>query len=329
MRAPGIDVVVPSYRRPLALGDCLDALAHQTLAPARVFVVARPDDLPTHEAVRAAQVRHREALRVEVVAVHEPGLVAALRAGTAATTAARVAFTDDDAAAHTHWLAGLEALLDEPGVGAAGGRDLVPGELEPGRRTVGVLAPWGRYTGDHHLGRGPARDVHVVKGVNMAYRVEALALPRPGSLAGHGAEIHSEELMCAWARSRGWRVRYDPAVTVDHRLRNDESVGKPGDTRGRESHWRDGAHNRMLGTIATDPDRGPVHVAYGFLVGSREAPGAGRALVAIARREHRVLERVRASFAGQAAATREIRHRTIDDFMITCDELRDTAKSAG
>jgi len=322
MRAPGIDVVVPSYRRPVALIACLDALAVQVLPPTRVLVVARPDDTPTWEAARAAATRHGEVLPLEVVPVEEAGLVAALRAGTAATSASRVAFTDDDAVPHPEWLAALGGLLDEPGVGGAGGRDLVPGELGPGRRTVGTLAPWGRYTGDHHLGRGPARDVHVVKGVNMAYRADALALPRSGVLAGQGAEIHSEELICAWARARGWRIRYDPAITVDHRVRADESVGAPDDMRGRESYWRAGAHNRMVGTIATDPDRAAVHVAYGVLVGSRESPGVARALVALARRERHVLQRVRASLGGQTEAVRALFDHDVDDLMVSCAELR-------
>jgi hypothetical protein len=319
MRRPGIDIVVPSFRRPVALGQCLAGLAGQEQPPDRVVVVARTDDTPTWDAARAAPPD----LPVEIAPVDAPGLVNALVAGVAATRSPRVAFTDDDAVPHPGWLAGLHALLDEPGVGAAGGRDLVPGQTEPGRRNVGTLARWGRFTGDHHLGRGPARDVHVVKGVNMAYRSEALAVPRPGVLHGRGTQMHTEELMCAWARARGWRVLYDPAITVDHRVLGDEKLtggGAAADPSDNQKAWSAGAHNRMLGTIASDRDRAAVHVAYGLLVGSREAPGVGRTLWALARAEHQVLRRTRASFAGQWEAVHDARF--LDDAMLPCTTLR-------
>jgi hypothetical protein len=316
MRRAGVDVVVPSHRRPVALGRCLAGLAAQERAPDRVVVVARADDAPTLDVVADAT----RDLPVVAVTVTPPGLVPALAAGVAATIQPRVAFTDDDAVPHPGWLAGLTALLDEPGVGVAGGRDLVPGELEPGRRNVGTLARWGRFTGDHHLGRGPARDVHVVKGVNMAFRAEALAVPRPGVLQGAGTAVHNEQLMCAWARARGWRVRYDPSITVDHRTLRDELFGDAPDPRASESGRVAGAHNRMLGTLATDPDRAAVHVAYAFLVGCREAPGVARAAWALAHGDVDVARTMRPALAGAWSALRDV--RVLDDAMRPCLELR-------
>jgi hypothetical protein len=135
--------------------------------------------------------------------------------------------------------------------------------------------------------------------------------------------MHTEELMCAWARARGWRVLYDPAITVDHRVLGDEKLaggGAAADPSDNQKAWSAGAHNRMLGTIASDRDRAAVHVAYGLLVGSREAPGAGRTLWALARAEHQVLRRTRASFAGQWEAVHDARF--LDDAMLPCTTLR-------
>src|SRR4249920_714330 len=117
MRAHGIDVVVPSFRRPGALRACLAGLDAQQLRPSRVFVVARRGDAPTWDAAGASA----GALPVEIVPVEESGFVAALRAGVTATRSPRVAFTDDDAVPHPGWLGGLNSLLDQPGVGVAGG----------------------------------------------------------------------------------------------------------------------------------------------------------------------------------------------------------------
>jgi glycosyltransferase involved in cell wall biosynthesis len=318
MRRPGIDIVVPSFRRPVALGHCLEGLATQEHPPDRVIVVARPDDTPTWDAARAAPPD----LPVEIAPVDAPGLVNALVAGVAATRSPRVAFTDDDAVPHPGWLAGLHALLDEPGVGAAGGRDLVPGQTEPGRRNVGTLARWGRLTGDHHLGRGPAREVHVLKGVNMAYRSEALAVPRPGVLHGKGTQMHTEELMCAWARAHGWRVMYDPAITVDHRLRDDESLSNAPvlDAAAEQERYAAVAYNRMLGTLATDRSRALIHIGYALGVGCREVPGVGRSAWALVRREHSICSRTMASLSGTWAAAQNVRE--LDHMMMPCEDLR-------
>jgi glycosyltransferase involved in cell wall biosynthesis len=318
MAAPGFDVVVPSFRRPKALGACLEGLSGQELRPTRVLVVARVDDLATVDVARSAHD-----LPVTVVPVTEPGFLCALTAGVAASTAERVAFTDDDAVPHPGWLAGLAARLDEPGVGGAGGRDLVPDQGERRQRTVGVLTRWGRFHGAHHLGQGPERDVHVLKGVNMAYRAEALALPRPGTLLGRGMQFHSEELVGAWARARGWRLVYDPAITVEHRTGpTDEDLnGRSGPDRAElRNSWFDRAHNRLLGTIASDPDRAAFHVGYGLLVGCREAPGLFRAAIAFVRNERDVTERLGPSLAGQWRAARD--GDCLADAMVSCVALR-------
>jgi cellulose synthase/poly-beta-1,6-N-acetylglucosamine synthase-like glycosyltransferase len=171
-RMTAIDVVVPSYARPILLERCLVALAAQTVAPRSVVVVARPDDAATWAATRAAAGVAR------AVSVEAPGVVAALRAGVAATTGDAVAFTDDDAEPEPEWLARIAHHLARPGVGGVGGRDHIAGQTLPARSVVGRRFAFGRTVGDHHLGVGPARPVDILKGVNMAFRVDALALAR-------------------------------------------------------------------------------------------------------------------------------------------------------
>ena len=318
MPGPDFDVIVPSFRRPRSLAACLAGLARQQERPRGVLVVARVDDTTTAEVARAAAD-----IPVTVVPVAEPGFLHTLHAGVAATTASSVAFTDDDAVAPPDWLAALGRMLAEPGVGGAGGRDLVPDQGERRQRTVGVLRPWGRYHGAHHLGQGPPRDVHVLKGVNMAYRADALALPRPGALRGSGMQYHTEELIGAWARARGWRLRYDPAVTVEHRidLADEERAGMPApDPRSVRAAWFDGAYNRTVGTIATDPDHATIHTGYGLLVGAREAPGLVHAGVAAFRGEGDVVRRLGPSLSAQWSALRHTGDGR--DLMVSCSTLR-------
>jgi GT2 family glycosyltransferase len=310
-----IDVVVPSYRRHEDLARCLEGLARQEHPAAKVIVAAPVDDQATWDVARAATD-----VPVTVVGVELPGVLVQMAAGVAATTAGMVAFTDDDAVPRADWLTGLVRLLRQPGVGAAGGRDLIPGQLEPEQPSVGRLAWWGRVTGGHHLGVGPARPVHVLKGVNVAYRAEALAIARPGLLRGDGQQPHHEYLSCAWARAQGWQLVYDPTVKVDHRVwqqtsRDEELAGEAF-----RVHTFDSAHNRMIGIIALAPRRRYLLEAYALLIGAREAPGLLRGLVGFARGEHDVVARLRPSLLGQWRGARAA--RGFADAMEPCVALR-------
>ncbi len=288
-----VAVVVPSYRRPHLLISCLGGIADQTRPPEEVVVVARDDDADTH-AVLA------DWPDVRTVRIEQAGVIAAMRAGVAATNAEIVAFVDDDARPRPEWLAMLLRHLSAPEVGAAGGRDVVerPEQTGPLTERVGELTPWGRLIGNHHLGRGQPRDVAVLKGVNMAFRRTALALPE--GLRGDAAQVDFELASCLWAAGRGWRLVYDPAALVDH-------AGGPrfgADQRGspQAAAVADAAFNRLAILLSLCPTLGIRRAAFGLLVGEGATPGLARAAVAAARGEREVLKRVRPSLAGQRAA---------------------------
>jgi glycosyltransferase involved in cell wall biosynthesis len=290
---PAIAVVVPSYRRPELLRRCLGALAAQAVQPDDIVVVLRPDDAETAEIVAGWP-------RVRGVHVQETGVVAALRTGIAATTADVIAFTDDDAAPRPDWIAALRNHLDDATIGAIGGRDLVdyPGEDGPLTELVGVMKGWGRVVGHHHLGCGPPRDVDVLKGVNMAFRRSALAMPM--SLRGAGAQVDWELACCLWATNRGWRLVYDPCVVVDHAVgpRVDAGPRHKLDARA----ISDAAYNRLAILLTLRPRVGAQRCGFGIAVGDRTAPGLLRAAVALARRENGVAASLLPSLRGQFAA---------------------------
>lgn len=317
-----IDVIVPTYRRPELLVRCLGALAAQTRPADRVIVVARLDDVASHDLVRAFDGPIRDLV---LVTVDEPGVLAAMSAGLAASSAVVVAFTDDDAAPRPEWIERLLGHFEEPSVGAVGGRDVVPGQEAPLTDRVGVFEKWGRVVGKHHLGRGPAREVDILKGVNMAFRAEALALAAPGVLRGSGAQVDFELLTCAYARRAGWRVVYDPAMLVDH-----EGAPRQGaDQRVRPaaSAVFDAAFNSVVAACALEA-RGRV-AAYGLAVGTHDRPGIVRALAGLARRETEVLRRVVPALLGRLAGVLWLaRHRAPRvSVAVSGPELRSPAQS--
>ena len=288
-RAVELSVVVPTFRRPELLRRALEGLATQATPVDEIIVVGRRDDHPTWDVMRDFE-------HAKTVLVDEPGVLNAMTAGARRATGEVIAFLDDDAVPRQGWAADLLPHFRDPEVGGVGGRDEVDRPTQVGPRTtdVGRLTRWGRVIGNHHLGTGPAREAQVLKGVNMAFRAEALALPV--GLRGSGAQVHYEVATCLWARSRGWRLVYDPDIVVDH------TVGQRFDPDRREdphsSAIRDAAFNLVIALGAFDRWLAFRRVVFGLVIGDSATPGVARGIVALARRERPIVRRTVPSAAG-------------------------------
>jgi hypothetical protein len=277
-----VSVVVPTYRRPQVLDRCLSALERQDRAPDEVIVVARREDEASRRVARA----HAPLARVVAIDVPtgSPGVAAALNAGVAAASGEVVCLTDDDAEARPDWIARIERIFAlDPRVGAVGGRDWVfhGGRLEEGAESrVGLVSWFGRTTGNHHLGIGPARDVDVLKGVNLSIRADlAREIGFDRRLRAVATEHHWELGLCLALRRRGRRVVYDPAIAVDHRpqprVAEDRQRGEQG--------LADAAHNETLAMLEHLSPAGRVaHLAWALGVGTRASPGFVAAVVTAA-----------------------------------------------
>lgn len=301
-----MSVIVPSYRRPHLLTACLQGLAEQARPAWEVVVVRRRDDLETAEVVRTSPVAVVEAL-VEV-----PGVLAAMEAGVVASTGDVVAFTDDDAVPRPDWVGGLARHYAAPDVGGVGGRDVTQprplGEQTLPSSAVGRVTAWGRHLGFHHVGEGPPVDVDVLKGVNMSFRREAYAVPV--GLLGDGAQVHHELASSLWARSRGWRLVYDPAVVVDHF--HGPRFDKDQRQRPAAVAVRNEAYNLVMSLVSQRPAMLLRRAAFGLLVGDRATPGIVRVLAGAALRQQDVLRKALPSLAGQLRALLDVlRGRTL------------------
>jgi len=125
---PRISVVVPTFRRPVLLARCLDALLRQRFDPAAFEIIVVDDGCSrsTQIAVDALFERHgmRPAIRyVRNEPVHGPA--AARNRGWRLAAADVIAFTDDDTIPDSDWLAEGERSL-APEVAAVAGRVSVP-----------------------------------------------------------------------------------------------------------------------------------------------------------------------------------------------------------
>jgi GT2 family glycosyltransferase len=267
-------VVVPTYRRPAALGRCLDALARQSEPADEVLVVARSEDEASRRCVGERGEGSVRLVLIEVPA-GQPGFVAALNAGIAASRGEIVCLTDDDAEPWPDWLARIgAAFAADPKVGAVGGRDWVyfGDRLEEGDGSdVGTVSWWGRTIGRHHLGSGPARDVAVLKGVNLSARGELIReVGFDRRLRGRTTEHHSELGLCLRLRRMGYRVVYDPATAVDHRPQPRTAEAREFDP----SQVRDSAFNESLALLEHLSLPGCLaHLLWTTAIGTRSSPG--------------------------------------------------------
>jgi len=270
-----VTVLVPTYRRVSDLNRCLEALKQQSRAPDEVVIVVRDSDAETWAFLQQFHVAN---LPLTLIKVDVPGQVAALNAGITYAKGEVIAITDDDAAPHPNWLEKIEHyFLTDRQLGGLGGRDRVH---QSGTvldctvcEVVGRVQWFGRTIGNHHSGTGKARSVDILKGANMSYRRSAIeGLKFNELLRGAGAQAHNDLAFSLSVKKNGWKLIYDPEVTVDHfpAQRFDED--------GREQFsaiaTANMVHNETF--IILDyllPRQRPIYLLWALLVGTRPAFG--------------------------------------------------------
>jgi GT2 family glycosyltransferase len=301
-----ISVLIPTWRRPDELANCLEALREQIVPADQIVIAARQDDHPTHHKLKALRLSGNLPAGVEVVMVGAVPLTESMNMGLQRTTGDLVALTDDDAVPWRDWLSRCQSYFEDPDIGGVGGRDWQPHERQAVHR-VGKVSWYGRITGNHHRGTGPARDVDILKGVNACFRGDVLrSIGFDRRLRGRANVTHWELSLCLALRRRGWRLVYDPVIGVEHRpaMRHDGDVNTRG---GFEliSH-SDGVYNESLALLDHLGAASRVAwLAWSTLVGTIGTPGpiqAVRRWFKLRETPGLIVSRMRSSWDGRFAA---------------------------
>jgi glycosyltransferase involved in cell wall biosynthesis len=269
-----ITVIVPTYRRPKDLVRCLEALKQQTRPADQVLAIVRDTDSETWTFLATF---NPDLLPLNTVTVKVPGVVAAMNAGLDSAKGEVIAFTDDDAAPHSDWLARIENhFLSDEQIGGVGGRDWVyhGTQLEDGEcEVVGQVNWFGRMIGNHHFGVGAPREVDLLKGVNMSFRRTAIKELRfDQRMQGTGAQVNFEIAFSLALKRAGWKLIYDPKVAVDHypAQRFDEDQRRSFN----EIALTNAVHNETLILLEHLPRANrAVFLLWAILVGTRESLG--------------------------------------------------------
>jgi glycosyltransferase involved in cell wall biosynthesis len=210
-------VAIPSYRRPDLLRRSLEGLLMQERPVDEVIVAARREDEDTQRVAQEFQTN----LPIHLQLVEGPGMITPVNRALDTATGDIVSIIDDDAVPHPDWARRIiEVFETEPDLAGLGGKDHIfaDGYWWNGQaKVVGIVGWYGRLVGNHHLGFGPRRNVDILKGVNMSFRMSALGATRMDNrLRGRGAQVGCDLKLCLDLRAQGKRLAYDPAIVVDH-----------------------------------------------------------------------------------------------------------------
>lgn len=214
-------ILIPSYRRCALLEPCLRALAEQTVKPDEVLVAWQENDTPTRDKIE--ELARALPLQVRAVHVAQAGVVPAENAALDQATGEIILLIDDDAVAPPDWVERHLAHYSDPTVGAVGGpavnRD-AEGRPFPihDAQPVGIVTWYGRFIGNMHdqpaeWRTRPASDVMHLVGYNMSLRRAAFDRFEP-ALKRYWQLFEADA--CFQVRARGYRVRFDPGIVVDH-----------------------------------------------------------------------------------------------------------------
>ncbi|HEY4356904.1 MAG TPA: glycosyltransferase [Acidobacteriaceae bacterium] len=212
-----ISVVIPTYKRPDSLQQCLQGLRVQQRPADEVLVIIQAGDEETLEML----ARWTDWPALKVLQVTGGGAVAQYNRGLDAGEGNIVAITDDDSIPRPDWLVRIEKrFAEDENLGGVGGRDIVHqgGSILNGdAKLVGIVQWFGRIIHNHHVGSRFAAEIDILKGVNMSFRAAALqGLRFDTGLRGKGAQVCLDMAISFAVRKRNWRMLYDPDIVVDH-----------------------------------------------------------------------------------------------------------------
>ncbi|KKD34942.1 glycosyltransferase family 2 protein [Limnoraphis robusta] len=298
-----ITVLIPTYRRPQDLANCLEGLKKQTRQVDEILVVVRDIDTETWAFFRSF---NQEDLPLRILTAIAPGQVAALNLGLEAAQGDIIAITDDDAIPHFDWLERIEThFISNPKIAGVGGRDWTyrNGKLEDNpKQNVGQIQWFGRVIPHHNLGVGEARSVDWLKGANMSYRRSTIGEHRfDERLKGKGAQGRNDLAFSVQLKKAGWILIYDPKVAVDH------YPGQQFDDNRREGFnptiYTYEVHNETLALLEyLQPLRITIYLIWAVFIGTRSRFGLVQCLRFLPQQKGLVWKKWQAALQGHQQA---------------------------
>lgn len=213
-----VALLIPTYQRGTALGNCVRSVLEGTARPDEIVVVGRQGDAETERALAGLGAEMPAGTTLRTAWVTQTGHVPPVEAGARIASGDIVAILDDDVTVEPAWLGHLIPHFSDATVGVVGGRVLLPGEKSgPPKGTPGRLSWYGKMWGN--LGSVEGNDAIEVQAVmegNWAWRRELLAtMDFDPVLNFDDGSMYGLDL-CLRAHEKGFRVLYEPRAVVWH-----------------------------------------------------------------------------------------------------------------
>lgn len=224
-----ISVIIPTFNRSEKLILVLEALNNQSLPSHdyEVLVVDNNSNDNTKEAVEASIGKFTR-LNIKYLFERRQGLNFARNCGVQQAHSNIIAFLDDDAIPHSHWIKMLLDSYRDSSIGCVGGKIIpsFPGDVKLPYWTSNIFNGYfsGFDLGITHIKELTENDGFPY-GANISFKKEAIisaglfnpALDRCGKNLIAGGETE----MCIRLYRGGWKILYNPRAVVHHLISPD------------------------------------------------------------------------------------------------------------
>jgi len=277
MTTPEATVLVPTYKRPDKLTDCVQSVLHGKTLPHEIVLVHRRGDEPT---IRAINRLSKETTDVTITkaSVVEPGHIPPVEEGLRSCTTEIVCLLDDDTVVEDDWLEALLRPFDDPSVGVVGGPAVVPDMQDKSSDPdAGQLRSYGQLGGGlMWCTDGGIREVDNVPEGNSAWRTDLLrSIDIPPFLREGDSKFYGFYLTRS-AKEHGYRVLFNPTALIWHYPgTRDPSLSRTDQHR---QHWLSSRNYALIALHKMVPRRAFLYFIHAFMVGTYGDIGLLRAL---------------------------------------------------
>ena len=206
VESPFFSIIIPTYRRPEALQDCIKALSRLEYPRHRFEIIIVDDGGGTPLMPLLTQfVNH---MVIKVVSQPNAGPAAARNFGAMHASGDFLAFTDDDCQPDPQWLQALSAILASTPDGLVGGRTvnaLTSNPYAQSSQTI-IDVVYAHYN-------SPPQEVQFFASNNMAVSAKTFK-----SVSGFdpGFRTSEDRDICDRLRTKGYPLRYVPDAVIFH-----------------------------------------------------------------------------------------------------------------
>jgi cellulose synthase/poly-beta-1,6-N-acetylglucosamine synthase-like glycosyltransferase len=277
MPGNNVTVLIPTYKRPEKLSDCVRSILCGALLPREIVLVHRSGDEPTADVIDELATATTD-LKITKARVDEPGHIPPIREGLSHCSTEITCLLDDDTEVEEDWLEEIVAPFDDPEIGVVGGPAVVPDMQEKvSDPDAGQLRFYGQLGGGlMWCTDGGIREVDTVPEGNSAWRTELLrTIEIPPFLHEYDSISYGLYLTLS-VKERGYKVLFNSNAFIWHYPgRRDSSMKR---TDQHQRHWLASRNYALIVLRKMGPAQTALYFLHAFMVGTYGDIGVLRAL---------------------------------------------------